>query len=57
MSWVIQFKPEQEKFYRFHRINIQCPSTTFDQYAKILCQLQIGDELVVDLPQSISFLN
>jgi hypothetical protein len=57
LSWVIQFKPEQEQFYRFDRINIQCPSTTFDQHAKILCQLQIGDELTIDLPQSIYFSN
>ncbi len=52
ISWVIQL---QEKVYRFQKINIQCPSTSFDQYAKILCQLQIGDQTIIDLPQSIYF--
>ncbi len=53
ISWCIQFKPEQEKFYQFHKITIQCPGITFDQHSKILCQLQIGDEQVIDVPQSI----
>ncbi|CAF4793018.1 unnamed protein product, partial [Rotaria sp. Silwood2] len=53
ISWFIQFKSEQEQFYQFHRINIQCPSTTFDQYAQVICQLQIGDQQFIDLPQSI----
>lgn len=55
ISWTIQFKPEQEKIYRFDRVNIQCPSTTFDQHAKVLCQLQIADDPTIDLPQSILF--
>jgi hypothetical protein len=53
ISWCIHFKPEQEESYQFHRITIQCASTTFDQHAKILCQLQIGDEQIIDIPQSI----
>ena len=53
ISWCIQFKPEQENIYRFNRVRIQCPSTTFDQHAKVLCQLQIGDQFTIDLPQSI----
>lgn len=57
LSWTIQIKPEQEKIFRLDRIQIQCPSTTFDQQAKVLCQLQIGETLTVDLPQSISFSN
>lgn len=57
LSWTIQMKPEQEKIFRFHRIHIQCPSVTFDQHAKVLCQLQIGDTFTIDLPQSISFLH
>jgi hypothetical protein len=56
LSWLIQFKPEQENLYRFDRINIQCPTTTFDEHAKVTCQLQIGDDLVIDLSQSITFL-
>ena len=56
LSWSIQLKPEQGKSYRFDKILIQCPSTTFDQHAKVLCQLQIGDDSVVDLPQSNFFL-
>ena len=55
MSWTMQLKDEQEKIYRFDRISIQCPSKTFDEHAKILCQLQIGDRLTIDLSQSISF--
>jgi hypothetical protein len=54
ISWVIQL---QEKVYRFQKINIQCPSVTFDEHAKILCQLQIGDQLTIDLPQSIDLLH
>jgi hypothetical protein len=53
LSWVIQL---QDNIYRFQKINIQCPSVTFDEYAKILCQLQIGDELTIDLSQSIHLL-
>ena len=53
MSWCIQFKPEQEEFYQFQKISIQCPSVTFDQHAKILCQLQIGDDKTIDIPQSM----
>lgn len=52
LSWSIQLTPEQLNLYRFDRINIQCPSTTFDQHAKILYQLQIGEDLIIDLPQS-----
>ncbi len=48
---MIQLKPEQEELYQFQRISIQCPSTTFDQHVKILCQLQIGDEPIIDIPQ------
>ena len=55
LSWTIQMKPEQEKIFRFDRIHIQCPSTTFDQHAKVLCQLQIGDTVTIDLPQSMYF--
>jgi len=54
ISWVIQLKPEQEKSYQFHRITIQCPSKAFDQYARIVCQLQIDDEQIIDLPQNRS---
>ena len=54
ISWVIQLKPEHEKSYQFHRITIQCPSKTFDQYARIHCQLQIDDEQIVDLSQNFS---
>jgi hypothetical protein len=53
ISWFIQFKSEQEKFYQFNRINIQCPSIKFDEHAKIFYQLQIGDDLIIDLPQSM----
>ncbi|CAF4750842.1 unnamed protein product, partial [Rotaria magnacalcarata] len=52
ISWAIQFNSEQEELYRFHKINIQCPSTSFDQYAQISCQLQLGDEQVIVLPQN-----
>ncbi|CAF0975287.1 unnamed protein product [Rotaria sordida] len=52
ISWFIQFNSEQEQFYRFNKINIQCPSTIFDQYAQIICQLHIGDQLIIDIPQS-----
>lgn len=54
LSWLIQFKPEQENLYRFDRINIQCPMITFDEYAKVTCQLQIGNDLFIDLSSSIN---
>ncbi|CAM4820066.1 unnamed protein product [Rotaria magnacalcarata] len=54
ISWAIQFNSEQEELYRFHKINIQCPSTSFDQYAQISCQLQLGDEQVIVLPQNLN---
>ncbi|CAF1612521.1 unnamed protein product [Rotaria sp. Silwood1] len=52
LSWFIQLKSEQELSYQFHRIQIQCPSTTFDQYSQVICQLEIGDQLTIDLPQN-----
>ncbi|CAF1238843.1 unnamed protein product [Adineta steineri] len=30
LSWTIQLKPEEEKFYQFHHITIQCPTKAFD---------------------------
>ncbi|CAF3518145.1 unnamed protein product, partial [Rotaria sp. Silwood2] len=51
-SWSLQFKSGQELLYQLHRINIQCPSTTFDQYAPIICQLQFEDPLTIDLPHN-----
>lgn len=55
LSWSIQLNPQQAKSYRFDRIQIQYSSTTFDQHAKVHCQLQIGDDSTIDLPQSNDF--
>ncbi|CAF1375784.1 unnamed protein product [Adineta steineri] len=54
LSWTIQLKPEEEKFYQFHHITIQCPSKAFDQYTQIICQLQIDDKQIIDLSQNLS---
>lgn len=56
ISWALQLKSEQEQFYRFHLIKIQCPSTTFDQYSQISCQIKLGDQQIINIPQSI-FIN
>ena len=52
ISWCIQLKPEQEELYLFRGISIQCPTVTFDQHAKIVCQVQLGDDQFIDMPQS-----
>ncbi|CAF0979034.1 unnamed protein product [Adineta ricciae] len=52
ISWCIQLKPEQEEFYQFHQISIQCPTVTFDQQAKIVCQVQLQDDQLIDIPQN-----
>ncbi|CAF1500972.1 unnamed protein product, partial [Adineta steineri] len=31
-----QLKPEEEEFYQFHHITIQCPSKAFDQCTQII---------------------
>ena len=52
IAWSFQFKPQLAQSYRFHQIQIQCPSTTFDQHAKVRCQLQIVNQQPIDLQQN-----